>query len=93
MPDRPSLAVRVDEESFDRLAGLELGELEEALAELTAVLTRRPGCRVERILLDARGSAAARVRGLADSGSWTHPRRCRRCSSRTDGSPTRSARP
>ena len=40
---------------FDRLAGLELRELEEALAELTAVLTRRPGCRVERILLDAGG--------------------------------------
>jgi DNA/RNA-binding domain of Phe-tRNA-synthetase-like protein len=39
----------------DRLDGLDLGELEEALDELTAMLTQRPGCRIERILLDAGG--------------------------------------
>ena len=38
---------------FDRLAGLERGELETALDELTAVLTRRPGCAVARVVLGA----------------------------------------
>jgi DNA/RNA-binding domain of Phe-tRNA-synthetase-like protein len=40
----------------DRLGGLAPGELEEALEELTAALTRRPGCRVERIVLDVASS-------------------------------------
>jgi DNA/RNA-binding domain of Phe-tRNA-synthetase-like protein len=36
---------------FDRLAGLDLAELDQALGELTTALTLEPGCRVEQIVL------------------------------------------
>ena len=36
---------------FDRLQGLEMAELDAATDELSAVLVRSPGCRVDRVVL------------------------------------------